>query len=933
MMQLPVEKSSREGDDSGGGSDSNHCCDAADEVRRRVVHTVGSERGKDHADVRGSGPMGPLYPPGGANGQKADDMGKDVKVYVGSRAVETKEEVAEPSRGRNAAEEPSRGTNPGSVFSPGEEDLLLSLLKMKDLVAEQMLRRRSAKWRVDQMKQAKSYLEQKLKESSRGDSTGMLPCASEYNGYSQLLNLGLTFMQVNVVNGVMVHTFKCLEHAECLGEAYVLKGEKLVDSEIFIKGRLCIGKREAMFPRSYCGAQRYRWIFFDDCYSVRSGRNRAIAMGYKYFNSSKSAKRYVRNFICSMKERCASRLRVVNYRGTKSTWIELNSIYHERGCLFYRPWEWGNGSLDRGNGSHSAVRGANKTVLIGSQVTPTNRGVSSRESSPQADLPINDSLLNATCNWGGDEGVVAHLAGQVHHRGAAPRNGVLAMPPSLGLHRGGLPNGKDALEEVPLKRGNHQGGEEALGEHDPSGTTGRHRIDVAVDTAKMLSPSKGNNPEEDPSMCAAASQGEVNPSGGKRASSGAAKERQRSAGVKGREKKMKTAVQGGREEGEAGEGVEAAETVEAVEAVLTNRRGRSNPLKPRTGASPHLAYPAQQSRSGNNAHTHGAATVRRRSACAIAANGLRGEEPPQLSPAQRVRQNGTKRELAGVDATHLFGNRVHHPIDPSNGGKSVCVKTMEVSSQPPQLEKPPPSVRHQPDEVNATHDGDPPNGEQRSKRNYVDAIYRKDVTHQMEVGSLSEGEKSNTPPCSCRVNPEEEEQHTGGSKMESNYSNDDGSEGRGNIIPPDEESLSNGIKEKQGDQLMETLYPNEEEKADESPESDRQCVSPPHLVKCERRYSSEGGIGMGHRSVDSGVGSGVDSSVDSSGDFSILHNESINEVQCDPHEQNSSQANRANSANDGNAQKLGGNSSEAETESGNCSTCCQSEEGEKLQKG
>ncbi|KJP89149.1 hypothetical protein AK88_01235 [Plasmodium fragile] len=442
------------------------------------------------------------------------DMGKDMHVCVKStmmeppipthdtepvkshtKHVQAKDEAAiDTSSARNAnvlcehgkghmSKSVEEGVNTGSVVERGEEDILLSLLKMKDLVADHIIQKgKNEKCYMDQINDSKNYLRQTMEQESRNeDSSKMFRCGSEYNGYSQLLDSGLAFTHVKVVSGVMIHTFKCFRHVECVGgEAFVLTtGSKSLYTEIFIKGNLCILKKEPMLQNVNCVVKRYQWTFFENCYNVRSGRNRAIAMGYKYFNSSTSARRYVRNFICGMKKRCISRLRVINYKGTKNTWIEFNSTYHEKNCLFYRPWEWDNEERSRtkksgGNGfnklaSHgkekkrntrdggggmerpAEMMKENQMAFYNNPVISTSCKITHGRSSFEQDLRSGAEQLNATSNWGNDNGVTVlleHAAQTTYrgqaayggHRAADAQNNFTLIPPSLNRQLGAVTN-------------------------------------------------------------------------------------------------------------------------------------------------------------------------------------------------------------------------------------------------------------------------------------------------------------------------------------------------------------------------------------------------------------------------------------------------------------------------------------------------------------
>ncbi|GAB65227.1 hypothetical protein PCYB_052450, partial [Plasmodium cynomolgi strain B] len=251
----------------------------------------------------------------------------------------------------------------------------------------------------------------------------------------------------------------------------------------------------------------------------------------------------------------------------------------------------------------------------------------------------------------------------------------------------------------------------------------------------------------------------------------------------------------------------------------------------------------------------------------------------------------------------------------------------DISFQNAESENPLPYVGYQHNEENHTNDEEQsPHGEQHKKCNYIDANHRKKVSKQLEGCTISEREKSNAILSRQRmINPDKEEQHPGRRETnQGNYSHNNRNEKNEINILQDEEGILNDIKEKEGDNLMGASYPHPYpypyphpdgvEKSDELPKKDGECLSTPHLVKCERIYLSEGGNRMGG---------------DTSVDASNLCRESINVVECDPCEQNT---NQENSVKDASSQKLGGKSSDAETESGNSSTCCQSEEGEKVQK-
>ncbi|ANQ06721.1 Uncharacterized protein PCOAH_00011320 [Plasmodium coatneyi] len=525
---------------------------------------------------------------------------------------------------------PEEGANQGTIAESREEDMLLSLLKMKDLVADHNLRKRkNEKCYVDQIKQAKNYLRETMGSKGEEDFTGTFPCASEYNGFCQLLDAGLTFSHVNVVSGVMIYTFKCLRHAECLGEAYVLTTDKSQYSEILTKGHLCIARKEPVFEEVNSVVKRYQWTFFDNCYSARSGRNRAIAMGYRYLNSSTSAKRYVRNFVCSMKKRCMSRLRVVHCRGTNNTWIEFNSTYHEKNCLFYRPWEWetednatrrigGNGNNltshgtekssthDTGIDRPSQMMRQNQVVFYNRPVIPTNG-----KTFPQQDLRSSASHLHARYNWGNNNDAMVLVqhpggAGGACHRGAATQKNVILVPTSLNRqgdrvangyyevdprngrgppnqvrplhlpgqylatrsHRGALLNGRNAPANVFPQSGQFQREEGTVRKHGTRGTTGMRRTDIAVGGTRLLPLSK-----ENPPMCGNNIQREVNPSRRKRASSGVVRGKQRSTRIRAQKKKTIIEDQGVSKE-------RSANCTSGKPPSRRSRRGRGAILKP-----------------------------------------------------------------------------------------------------------------------------------------------------------------------------------------------------------------------------------------------------------------------------------------------------------------------------------------------------------------
>lgn len=214
----------------------------------------GRDSGKEHTDVHVYTSSRMMETPL-SNGKTIQQVYSHAKYVqgkdksVGSLCTENTDMLFEDGRGHMMSS-PERGANTGGVAESRGEDILLSLLRMKDLVADHILqKRKNEKWYEDQIKQAKNYLKRKMESKINEDFIEIFPCVSEYNGYSQLLNAGLTFTHVNVVCGVMIHTFKCLHHDECIGEAYVLTGDKSLYKGILVKGHLCIAKKEPMLQQ------------------------------------------------------------------------------------------------------------------------------------------------------------------------------------------------------------------------------------------------------------------------------------------------------------------------------------------------------------------------------------------------------------------------------------------------------------------------------------------------------------------------------------------------------------------------------------------------------------------------------------------------------------------------------------------------------------